>query len=183
MSIPEIEADEAARLAGDGAHLLDVREPAEWQSGHAPGALWIPLGHLSTRFHELPTDRRIAVVCRSGGRSAMATEGARRPGARRGERGGWDAGWAAEVCRGDRRRAPERSEPVSSGSQGTRPLWLQWLRRLAGSSVRRARRRAGLCVVVTSALAGLPARRTTPVPRPPARGHRTGSGFGRCGPR
>ena len=74
MSIPEIEADEAALLAGDGACLLDVREPAEWHSGHAPGALWIPLGHLSTRFHELPTDRRIAVVCRSGGRSAMATE-------------------------------------------------------------------------------------------------------------
>ncbi len=74
MSIPEIEADEAARLVADGACLLDVRETDEWEAGHAPDALWIPLGHLSTRFDELPTDRRIAVVCRSGGRSAMATE-------------------------------------------------------------------------------------------------------------
>jgi rhodanese-related sulfurtransferase len=63
MSIPEIEADEAARLVADGACLLD-----------APEALWIPMGHLSTRWTELPTDRRIAVVCRSGGRSAMVTE-------------------------------------------------------------------------------------------------------------
>jgi rhodanese-related sulfurtransferase len=74
MSIPEIEADEAARLVADGACLLDVREPSEWDDGHAPDALWIPMGHLSTRWTELPTDRRIAVVCRSGGRSAMVTE-------------------------------------------------------------------------------------------------------------
>jgi rhodanese-related sulfurtransferase len=74
MTIPEIEADEASRLAADGACLLDVREAGEWEAGHAPDALWIPLGHLSTRFGEVPTDRRIAVICRSGGRSAMATE-------------------------------------------------------------------------------------------------------------
>jgi rhodanese-related sulfurtransferase len=74
MSIPEIEADEAARLVADGACLLDVREADEWESGHAPEALWIPMGHLSTRWTELPADSRIAVVCRSGGRSAMVTE-------------------------------------------------------------------------------------------------------------
>ena len=74
MSIPEIEADEAARVVADGACLLDVREADEWEAGHAPDALWIPLGHLSTRFGELPTDRPIAVICRSGARSAMATE-------------------------------------------------------------------------------------------------------------
>ncbi|MBB5922877.1 rhodanese-related sulfurtransferase [Actinoalloteichus hoggarensis] len=53
--------------------LLDVREDDEWQAGHAPDALHIPLGELGARLGELPTDHDVFVVCRSGGRSARAT--------------------------------------------------------------------------------------------------------------
>lgn len=55
----------------EGAALLDVREPDEWDAGHIPGALHIPLGELPQRLGELP-DGDLVVVCRSGGRSARA---------------------------------------------------------------------------------------------------------------
>jgi NADPH-dependent 2,4-dienoyl-CoA reductase/sulfur reductase-like enzyme/rhodanese-related sulfurtransferase len=60
----------------DGAEegfLLDVREPVELAVEHAPGALNIPLGQLRARLAELPRDREIQVVCRSGGRAYYAT--------------------------------------------------------------------------------------------------------------
>jgi len=60
-------------LLRSGAVLLDVREPAEWQAGHAPGARHIPLGALTSRLDEVPRSQRVVVVCRSGSRSARAT--------------------------------------------------------------------------------------------------------------
>lgn len=59
----------------DDAVLVDVREPHEWEAGHAPGAIHIPLGELPSRIGELPeTDDAVAIVCRSGGRSARAVQ-------------------------------------------------------------------------------------------------------------
>jgi len=59
----------------DDAVLVDVREADEWAAGHAPGAVHIPLGELPSRLGELPeTDDVVAVVCRSGGRSARAVQ-------------------------------------------------------------------------------------------------------------
>ncbi|MCC7367354.1 MAG: FAD-dependent oxidoreductase [Chloroflexi bacterium] len=57
---------------GDG-FLLDVREPSEVEAEAAPGAVNIPLGQLRTRLAELPRDRTIHVVCRSGQRAYTAT--------------------------------------------------------------------------------------------------------------
>ena len=54
-----------------------MREPDEWQAEHAPGALLMPMGQVRQRQAELPHDRRIVVVCRSGGRSAAVTESLR----------------------------------------------------------------------------------------------------------
>ena len=54
-----------------------MREPVEWEAGHAPEALLIPMGEVSQRRAELPRDGRIVVVCRSGGRSAAVTESLR----------------------------------------------------------------------------------------------------------
>jgi rhodanese-related sulfurtransferase len=56
-----------------GTVLLDVREQDEWDAGHAPGAVHIPLGELPDRVGELPGDAQLMVVCHSGGRSARAT--------------------------------------------------------------------------------------------------------------
>ena len=75
--VPEVTAADAAVSVEGGALLLDVREPDEWEAGHAPGAQHIPLGQLGARFEELPKDRSIVCVCRVGGRSARATEALR----------------------------------------------------------------------------------------------------------
>jgi rhodanese-related sulfurtransferase len=56
------------------AVLLDVREDDEWEAGHAPHAIHIPLGELAERIGEVPQDAGdVYVVCRMGGRSARAT--------------------------------------------------------------------------------------------------------------
>lgn len=69
MSV-EIHPREARTLLDGGeAVALDVREPYEWHHGHIPAALHIPLGELGARLHELPTEKRIVAVCRSGNRS------------------------------------------------------------------------------------------------------------------
>ncbi len=65
----EISIDEAARLRDSGAFVLDVREPYEYAEAHIDGATLIPLGELSTRLSEVPRNRQVVVVCRSGNRS------------------------------------------------------------------------------------------------------------------
>ncbi|MGW4499126.1 rhodanese-like domain-containing protein [Micromonospora sp. NPDC004336] len=63
---------QAADLVANGGVLLDVREPAEWRAGHAPRARHIPLGQLAERLDDIPTDRPVVAVCRSGARSRQA---------------------------------------------------------------------------------------------------------------
>lgn len=70
--IPDIGPEEAEELTD--ALLLDVREADEWAAGHAPTATWIPMGELEARIAELPRDRKILAICRSGGRSAAVVE-------------------------------------------------------------------------------------------------------------
>lgn len=53
--------------------LVDVREQDEWVAGRAPGAVHLPMSELPGRLAELPDDRPLAVVCRSGHRSAQVT--------------------------------------------------------------------------------------------------------------
>jgi rhodanese-related sulfurtransferase len=67
-------AEAQARLSGpEAAFWLDVRQPEEFRAGHVPGATLIPLNELAQRLGELPRDREIIVVCRSGSRSGAAT--------------------------------------------------------------------------------------------------------------
>ena len=56
--------------------VLDVREPGEFDSvlGHIAGALLLPLGELGGKLDSLPRDRPVVAVCRSGARSARATQ-------------------------------------------------------------------------------------------------------------
>jgi rhodanese-related sulfurtransferase len=55
----------------DAAYLVDVREPDEWQAGHAPGAHHLPMMEVPGRLAEIPSDGDVVVVCRSGGRSGQ----------------------------------------------------------------------------------------------------------------
>ena len=59
--------------AANGGILLDVREPVELAVEQVPGAVNIPLGQLRGRLGELPRDREIHVICRSGQRAYTAT--------------------------------------------------------------------------------------------------------------
>lgn len=60
---------------GEAKHLvLDVREPWEFAEGHVPNAILIPLGQLAARVGELPQDRPLYVICRSGNRSVTASQ-------------------------------------------------------------------------------------------------------------
>jgi NADPH-dependent 2,4-dienoyl-CoA reductase/sulfur reductase-like enzyme/rhodanese-related sulfurtransferase len=53
--------------------LLDVREPFELAVEKEPGAVNIPIGQLRARLNELPRDKEILVICRSGQRAYIAT--------------------------------------------------------------------------------------------------------------
>jgi rhodanese-related sulfurtransferase len=69
---PRASAQQASQMMRQGAILLDVRESPEWRAGHAPGARHIPLSHLPARMKDLPPQRTVITVCRSGHRSALA---------------------------------------------------------------------------------------------------------------
>ena len=64
-----VSVTEAAALRDAGAFILDIRQPDEWAAVHIPGATLIPLGDLPGRLSEVPRDRDVVVVCRSGSRS------------------------------------------------------------------------------------------------------------------
>jgi rhodanese-related sulfurtransferase len=74
MELPEISVDELAPELASGAMLLDVREVEEWQDGRVPGGKLIPLGEIVERLNEIPSNGRLYVICKSGGRSADACE-------------------------------------------------------------------------------------------------------------
>jgi rhodanese-related sulfurtransferase len=71
---PEITVAQAAQQRNQGALILDVREPDEWVQFHIPGATLIPLGELPNRLNEVPKDRQVVVVCRTGVRSAQGRD-------------------------------------------------------------------------------------------------------------
>lgn len=52
--------------------VLDVRDAAEWKSGHIPGALHVPLARLASQGLSLDTDAPIVVTCETGTRSVIA---------------------------------------------------------------------------------------------------------------
>lgn len=72
--IAEVSADEARGRQAAGALIVDVRERDEWNAGHIAGALHIPLGHLGQNLDKLDRSRDLIIVCRSGNRSAAATQ-------------------------------------------------------------------------------------------------------------
>lgn len=75
VSVPtEVTVAQAAQLRNQGAFILDVREPSEWAQFHISGATLIPLEELPNRLNEVPKDRQVVVVCRTGIRSAQGRD-------------------------------------------------------------------------------------------------------------
>jgi len=69
-----VSVDEAHTMAQNGAFVLDVRTVEEWNEFHAPNSTLIPLDQLVSRLNEVPRDRQIVVVCRSGNRSQQGRD-------------------------------------------------------------------------------------------------------------
>ena len=74
MAITEIPVNELTTLVENGSLVVDVREPDEYESGHIPGAILVPLSTVLTNKSEFESDETVYVVCRSGGRSMQACE-------------------------------------------------------------------------------------------------------------
>lgn len=72
--IKEIEVSELAQLKdkGDAIRVIDIRQPAELNSGVIPGAEALPMHTIPLRMNELQQDETLIMVCRSGARSAQA---------------------------------------------------------------------------------------------------------------
>ncbi|GGL75991.1 sulfurtransferase [Deinococcus aerolatus] len=70
----DITPQEGQDRVKQGAMLVDVREQSEYDEVHAQGATLLPLSELESRFTELPRDRELVMICRSGARSARAGE-------------------------------------------------------------------------------------------------------------
>ncbi len=70
---PTVDIHTLAARHADGAVVLDVREPAEYLSGHVPGSVLAPMSRITSALDGLPRDRTVHVICQSGNRSrAMA---------------------------------------------------------------------------------------------------------------
>jgi molybdopterin/thiamine biosynthesis adenylyltransferase/rhodanese-related sulfurtransferase len=72
--IDEVDPAAVRELVGNGAVIVDVREPEEWSAGHIPGALHVPKSYLESRIEGAIPDRdkHVVLYCASGNRSAWA---------------------------------------------------------------------------------------------------------------
>lgn len=80
MTDTTVEGVDAAEVAENIAAylkdciLLDVREEDEYVQGHIPGAVNIPLSELHGRMNEMRKDKRVLLICLSGGRAKVASK-------------------------------------------------------------------------------------------------------------
>jgi rhodanese-related sulfurtransferase len=74
MTISEASVDELESALQSGAPLVDVREPDEYEAGHVPGAVLVPLATVPTALEYFSADGVTYVICRSGSRSYRACE-------------------------------------------------------------------------------------------------------------
>lgn len=79
-AVPEIDVEELDRRRQAGAFVLDVRQADEYEAGHVPGAVLVPLDEIGPRQDLIPTDQPLLVICKSGGRSLAAATALRQAG-------------------------------------------------------------------------------------------------------
>jgi rhodanese-related sulfurtransferase len=70
-----VSTDEAYKMYQQSSTFtVDVRTQEEWDEYHAPNTTLIPLDQLQNRLSEVPKDKEILVVCRSGNRSQQGRD-------------------------------------------------------------------------------------------------------------
>jgi rhodanese-related sulfurtransferase len=99
----EVDLDTFAEAQAAGAPVVDVRNPDEYEGGHVPGAVLIPLGELGARQDEIPDGDPIYVICAMGGRSLQATKAM------------VEAGYSAVSVTGGTKGWIEQGRPVVTG--------------------------------------------------------------------
>ncbi|MCT7360014.1 MAG: sulfurtransferase [Thalassobium sp.] len=101
-AVNPVDAAAAEALLAQGAVVLDVREPAEFDMGHLPGAVNVPRGVLEFRVGDHPAltnpQADILLYCKNGGRSTLAAYTLKRMGFEQVKMlvGGFD-GWSGTV--------------------------------------------------------------------------------------
>jgi rhodanese-related sulfurtransferase len=68
----EVTVDQLEQAIAAGEYVIDVRESFEFEDGHVPQAKHIPLNSIPENLGELPKDKKIWIICASGGRSMTA---------------------------------------------------------------------------------------------------------------
>ena len=104
-STPEvaISAERLAELVGEGAQLIDVRRPYEWEAGRIAGARHIEMNELTASAESIERDRPVVFYCRTGNRSGMAAAAFREAGYEAYHLADGIEGWVAD----DRELEPE----------------------------------------------------------------------------
>ena len=107
FSLPTVKPDQAMEMLRAGATLLDVRENAEWNAGHVPGSVHVPVRGVATQAPKrLPKGRPVIVTCRTGSRSRGATRILREKGVEAfhlaGGLSAWEAAGGRIVGKGNR---------------------------------------------------------------------------------
>ncbi|MBL4741902.1 MAG: sulfurtransferase [Idiomarina sp.] len=91
-NVNEVTTEQLQQALRDGARVIDVREPAEYTQGHIREAVNMPRGVLEMQLNQHPdvagyddalqriADKPLYLICRTGGRSALAAESLERMG-------------------------------------------------------------------------------------------------------
>ena len=87
--------------------VVDVRDQDEWDAGHLPGALHLPLATLAAHVADIPADRPVVLQCQGGGRSSVAASLLRAAG--RADASNLTGGFGEWARRGLRVERPEES--------------------------------------------------------------------------
>jgi rhodanese-related sulfurtransferase len=74
MSVSEVTIEELESALQSGARLVDVREPDEYETGHVPGAVLVPMATVPDALDQFPAGATTYVICKTGGRSLRACE-------------------------------------------------------------------------------------------------------------
>jgi len=74
VTISEASVDELESALQAGARLVDVREPHEYEAGHVPGAVLVPLATVPDSLGEFADEGPTYVICKSGARSYRVCE-------------------------------------------------------------------------------------------------------------
>ena len=109
VTVTNVEIADVPAVLPEGAVLLDVREQDEWDAGHAPGAVHIPMSEIGARLEEVPNDVQLYVVCRAGGRSARVTQYLN------------ENGWEAVNVEGGMQHWDASGRPLEGGVDGMEP--------------------------------------------------------------